>query len=448
MKIKVFDQSINYFYGEDDSHKCMYCHSVDVYILFNDQNVFEFVSDVEQADIVAIMFPLKRIHGQLEQQIESALHKFNKDQILINMNYIMHIDEVVMGRYALEEYSTAFDNANIPCKVVHLHTDISFRDNIAIEGNPYNIKNFVYTDFLFNRSHTLHFNNELISANWHNIEKKNHWYNYTSVDNRTFPDYLFKITPDKEIIPTLDRFLKHTAGDYELTPKIFVAPNNSRRGVVEGSAIVRSEIRKRLNKFLYDYQGYIGDVSQGTVLVSQQHFHDDDDLFNVLGINGWGFSPPHNDYYNTSTLSIYAETILFNDVHRTRCITEKTFTPLCKAHFIMPFGAPGTVATLKDEYGFKFPDWIDYSYDNIGIDTYSGGGSDEEIMRMLLESKQWEAYLSSVKNVCEMDPVTLYHYKRADFNKDGILLHNRNIMKNFGQKHGLGDPKILQEILS
>jgi hypothetical protein len=393
------------------------------------------------------MFPSQgAVCVPMEEQIKSALHKFNKNQILVNMTHLMHIDEICLNRNSLETFSTVFDSANIPCKVVHLHTDITLRDDISIRGNPNNIKNFVYTDFLFNRSHTLHFNNELISANWHNIKKRNHWYGYKSADdNRTFPDYLFEITPDEEIIPTLDRFLKCTSGSHELTPKIFVAPNNSRRGIVEGNGIVRSEIRKQLNKFLYDYQGYIGDVSQGTVLVSQQHFHDDDS-FNVLGINGWGFSPPHNDYYNTSTLSIYAETILYHERHRTQCITEKTFTPLCKAHFILPFGAPGTVATLKDEYGFRFPDWIDYSYDD--IDTIHSGTSDEENKTMLLESKQWEAYLSSVKNVCEIGPGALYHHKRADFNKDGILLHNKNIMKNFGQRYGLGDPQILQEIMS
>ncbi len=423
----------------------MHSYSIDLYILFNNQNVFEFVSDIEQADIVAMMFPTAGAPSdQMEQQINAALHstKFNKNQIIVNITYVMHIDEIVTNRRALKDFSTAFDNANIPCKVVHLHTDITLRDD------PNNIKNFVYTDFLFNRSHTLHFNNELISANWHKIVKRNHWYNYKSADdNRAFPNYLFEITPDEEIIPTLDRFLKYTSGMYELTPKIFVAPNNSRRGIVEGLPITRSEIRKQLNKFLYDYQGYIGDVSQGTVLVSQQHFHGNN-LFDVLGINGWGFSPPHNDYYNTSTLSIYAETIMYHERHRTQCITEKTFTPLCKAHFILPFGAPGTVATLKDEYGFKFPDWIDYSYDNIGIDTYFSNETDQEKKTMLLESKQWEAYLSSVKNVCEIGPRALYHYKRVDFHKDGILLHNRNIMKNFGQRYGLGDPQILQEIMS
>ena len=262
MKIKVFDKSVNYFYNQDNVLDCVPWYSIDLYILFNNQNAFEFVSHIEQADIVLIMFPSQgAVCVPMEEQIKSALHKFNKNQILVNMTHLMHIDEICLNRNSLETFSTVFDSANIPCKVVHLHTDITLRDDISIRGNPNNIKNFVYTDFLFNRSHTLHFNNELISANWHNIKKRNHWYGYKSADdNRTFPDYLFEITPDEEIIPTLDRFLKCTSGSHELTPKIFVAPNNSRRGIVEGNGIVRSEIRKQLNKFLYDYQGYIGDV--------------------------------------------------------------------------------------------------------------------------------------------------------------------------------------------
>ena len=45
-------------------------------------------------------------------------------------------------------------------------------------------------------------------------------------------------------------------------------------------------------------------------------------------------------------------------------ITEKTFEPLLKGHFIMPFANSGTIQRLRD-LGFRFPDFIDYSYDTI-----------------------------------------------------------------------------------
>ena len=51
--------------------------------------------------------------------------------------------------------------------------------------------------------------------------------------------------------------------------------------------------------------------------------------------------------------------------HASTCPTEKTFTPMCKGHFVLPFGTPGTIAHLKSEYGFEFPHWIDYGYDNL-----------------------------------------------------------------------------------
>jgi hypothetical protein len=47
------------------------------------------------------------------------------------------------------------------------------------------------------------------------------------------------------------------------------------------------------------------------------------------------------------------------------CISEKTFDPLLKGNFILPFSTPHYVKQLQEWYGFKLPDWIDYSYDDI-----------------------------------------------------------------------------------
>lgn len=72
------------------------------------------------------------------------------------------------------------------------------------------------------------------------------------------------------------------------------------------------------------------------------------------------FSPVPGRYYLDCYLSIYVESnCVRNDLIH---ITEKTYEPLLKGHFILPFSNPGTVAQLK-EYGFRFPDFIDYSFD-------------------------------------------------------------------------------------
>ena len=44
--------------------------------------------------------------------------------------------------------------------------------------------------------------------------------------------------------------------------------------------------------------------------------------------------------------------------------TEKTYDPLIKGHFVLPFSGAGVIQHLKAQ-GFLVPDFIDYSYDNV-----------------------------------------------------------------------------------
>jgi hypothetical protein len=71
--------------------------------------------------------------------------------------------------------------------------------------------------------------------------------------------------------------------------------------------------------------------------------------------------PPHNLYYNDTFISIYSETM---ESGTTLAITEKTYDPMIKGHFVLPFAAPGFIARLRD-VGIKLPEFIDYSYDTI-----------------------------------------------------------------------------------
>ena len=181
---------------------------------------------------------------------------------------------------------------------------------------------------------------------------------------------------------------------------------------------MRNVARRELNSFLYDYQGYIGDMTQGATLIPNYSLEDE---FAVLGVRGYGFSPPHNDFYDTSVLSIYIETLLYLDTMKSKLITEKTLTPMCKGHFIMPLGFPVTIELLKQEYKFKFPDWIDYSYDSIPLVAEVG---DTVSTKTFLKSDRWESYKSCVKEVLALGTDHLYDLKKSYVN---ILLHNRSI---------------------
>lgn len=48
----------------------------------------------------------------------------------------------------------------------------------------------------------------------------------------------------------------------------------------------------------------------------------------------------------------------------TRVITEKTYDPLIKGHFILPFSTPHFCDMIRSR-GILLPDFIDYSYDQV-----------------------------------------------------------------------------------
>lgn len=74
------------------------------------------------------------------------------------------------------------------------------------------------------------------------------------------------------------------------------------------------------------------------------------------------YVPVPDYYYNETYFSIYVESNCTSTdlIH----ITEKTFEPLIKGHFVIPFSNPGSVARLQN-MGFEVPGIIDYGYDSI-----------------------------------------------------------------------------------
>ena len=111
------------------------------------------------------------------------------------------------------------------------------------------------------------------------------------------------------------------------------------------------------------------------------------------------YIPIPNKFYNDSYISIYVESnsIEPNLIH----ITEKTFEPLIKGHFILPFANPGTIQRIRD-LGFLLPEFIDYSYDKI-IDV----------------EQRFHVFKTVIDNVMTLDWATLYKQNQS------IILHNR-----------------------
>lgn len=146
--------------------------------------------------------------------------------------------------------------------------------------------------------------------------------------------------------------------------KIFLSP--SRRALT---------YRTKLSEFLKPYrpQGYVSAVhDEDLVLESEDSGCTWWDMHDTCG-GLW--VPLHRKYYADSYFSVYVESnYKFNDILH---ITEKTYEPLLRGHFILPFSSANFVESLR-EVGFKFPNEIDYSYDSID-------DVEERFQAMLLE---------------------------------------------------------------
>ena len=128
--------------------------------------------------------------------------------------------------------------------------------------------------------------------------------------------------------------------------------------------------------------------------------------------------PAADIYYQTSYISVGIETIFRDSEIFYPC--EKTFDPLIKGNFPLIFSAAHSIERLRHYYGFKFPDWIDYSYDRID-DT----------------EDRFNAYLNSIKKIAE----TPLHEIHELYLKDKhILDHNKNVF--FNKSYDFLYPKI------
>ena len=126
--------------------------------------------------------------------------------------------------------------------------------------------------------------------------------------------------------------------------------------------------------------------------------------------------PAHNEYYAQSFISIYGETIEYGS---TIAVTEKTYDPLIKGHFILPFSTVGFVDYLKG-IGFRFPEFIDYHYDTVADDDTRFGHYTQEVCRLLtLDLDTWRQHWNDNIDIIEHNK-KLFHlrpYDQIDFSK-------------------------------
>lgn len=188
-------------------------------------------------------------------------------------------------------------------------------------------------------------------------------------------------------------------------PKHYLAPMRTYDNNNSFLDSPRVKFRKQLREILPKDKGYINDLTNGVVLRSQEHTDKIQEAFASpeCSYAGGTWYPVHNDYYNDSLVSIYVESITHGA--SVTSVTEKTFDPLIKGHFILPYGYKGLVKDIT-AYGFILPDWIDYSYDDCDDDC------------------RWEKYTLSVLNYIDTPIEEIIAHVQNDMH---ILHHNRSI---------------------
>ena len=143
------------------------------------------------------------------------------------------------------------------------------------------------------------------------------------------------------------------------TTKTFLSPSRIYQGAHD---LVNPRIiaRMRLFENLPKDNAWYSDFKNGLFLQPQQQ--SDDITRYMLSFQGGTWWPVSNHYYESSYISVYVETITRS--LESALITEKTYDPLIKGHYILPFAYPSMINDIR-KIGFWLPDWIDYSYDQI-----------------------------------------------------------------------------------
>lgn len=203
--------------------------------------------------------------------------------------------------------------------------------------------------------------------------------------------------------------------------KIYVSPGKTYNGI--------RKYRLQLIKFLKENFlniGYIGNYDDDPTLFLYPHieFPMTNDIATLelatrpMSYDSWGYCPPHNEYYKNTFISIYGETIEYGN---SIAVTEKTFDPLIKGHFILPFSTTGFIQHLKNQYNFKFPDFIDYTYDTIKNNDLRYQAYHLEVKRLLgLDINVWRQHWNdNFESIIRHNQLVFHNkpYDRIDFYK-------------------------------
>ena len=409
--------------GKDDiihtqTTTCRPFGGLDVMVAFHDQSVFSLTDQPHQADIVAFGY-----HGEFQDSdatdVQRFIHQFPNAKLFVDMNNLMHVGEGCSNYDVLRQQAASLKQMFGDTRLLYLHTN---HRSLSREHDVY----MQYTDYLWNR-HTLFYtdhDNRVFDAQGSHM--MNHWYPDLATDengNQYMDKTMYALTDITDAMngPHAYQILNNV----QVLVKSFLSLNNTRNSVglrseytafqmaenpVHQSA-ARDFYRVELIKLLSGYPGYLSDPGRGTFLVGAGETVHQRLPNQISGYGNLGWTPVHNAYYENSTVSIYVESVLDSEDNcypgPLGSITEKTWEPLIRGHFILPFGTHHMMYDLQHHYGIQLPPFIDYTYDG-----YTG-------------AQRWSSFCMEVKRVLSLGGRELFKLKQQHAD---ILQHNRSIM--------------------
>lgn len=316
--MKVYDHTIDNLFQIDPRRDLLPFH-------YEYEN-FTFVNSITDADIIPVAY---RSSSQADYTNLFRQLKITYKQLIVFLD-IYHIGDGGLSTDHKKETIDFYKSKGLNSVVVHC-------------DHSFNTVNLIHYDFLWNR-HKAYY----IDYNKFDLTDR-HW-SYKATKK------MFELS---EIKPKtlLKKFL---------IPNQTHKPNYLLSDESGESHTLRSKARVILEKAVMEHDCYYSNPNNYIFLEPQEispEIMNDRHFFNM-----WmGFNPIANHYYDTSAISVYVET-LASSISKQQSVTEKTYNPLIKGHFIIPFSYPGIIKDLKELYGFKFPNWIDYAYDSIEDD--------------------------------------------------------------------------------
>lgn len=347
----------------------------DLVIFHYEKHNFTFVDNIAEADVVPIMFHPHKTdeHIKLFQELN-----VNNTQLIVLLDIFHSGDDVrTFDRHTILDL---YKNKNFNAVLIHCDHNV-------------NTTELIFYDHMWNRQ-------KIYFTDYDNYDLSNrHWTFKATKKMFELSEIQHKTLLKKFLVPNKTykhNFLLDTTG-------------------VDESHTLRSKARVILEKAVLEHDCYYSNPNNYIFLEPQELSQDiinDHHFFNM----GMGFTPIANRYYDTSAISVYVET-LASSKSKQGLISEKTYNPLIKGHFIIPFSYSGIIKDLKEIYGFKFPDWIDYSYDNIE--------DDQERFHEFMKSFSRIRFLTleQLQEKCNYSIDIVRHNRQVFYNRPYCSLH-------------------------